>query len=231
MSLAPGNYRNVFAVVRKLELQCARIPDSVKLLVVSKTIPAAVIRELYDECAVREFAENRITELTGKAAALPGDIKWHFIGTVQSNKIRKIVQNAGFFHSISSVEQILRLDRIAAEEGKSPEFLLEVNVSGEASKGGLKPEELFEAAGVAARCTAARWRGLMTMAPADADDDMLNEVFSTLAGLNAECENDFDIELPELSMGMSGDFPIAIACGSTIVRVGSRIFDGVERIS
>ena len=227
MSLAPNNYRNVLSVVKQVSQKCARSACEVKLLVVSKTKPADVMLELYNECGIREFAENRIPELAAKVEALPKDIKWHFIGPIQSNKLRKIVQYSHLIHSIASIDHIAKLDRISKEEGKTPEFLLEVNISGEASKGGLRPDELFDAAASAINCTSAKWRGLMTMAPIDADDDLLNEIFSSLAGLKAECEEKFSIELPELSMGMSGDFPIAIACGATIVRVGSRIFEGV----
>lgn len=229
MSLAPDNYRNVLSVVKQITEKCNRNHEEVKLLVVSKTMPIPVLQELYDECGIREFAENRIPELTGKVEALPKDIKWHFIGPIQSNKLRKIVQNAQFIHSVASAEHIGKLDRIAQEEGKEPEFLLEVNVSGEVSKGGLHPDELPEAAALAVKCRAAKWRGLMTMAPIDADDDFLEEIFSTLAKLKSECEQRFDVKLPELSMGMSGDFPIAIACGATVVRVGSRIFEGVPK--
>ena len=229
MTLAPENYRNVLSVVKQVAQKCARSAGEVKLLTVSKTMPAAVLRELYDECGIREFAENRVPELAEKVEILPKDIKWHFIGPIQSNKIRKIVQNSQFIHSVASVDHVVKLDRIAGEEGKAPEFLLEVNVSGEASKGGLHPDELPEAAALAVKCRAAKWRGLMTMAPIDADDDFLNEIFSTLARLKAECEEKFSVVLPELSMGMSGDFPVAIANGATIVRVGSRIFEGVER--
>ena len=227
MSLAPNNYRNVLSVVKQVAQKCARSAGEVKLLVVSKTKPADVMLELYNECGIREFAENRIPELAAKVEALPKDIKWHFIGPIQSNKLRKIVQYSHFIHSVAAIDHIAKLDRISQEEGKTPEFLLEVNISGEASKGGLRPDELFDAAASAINCTSAKWRGLMTMAPIDADDDLLNEIFSSLAGLKAECEEKFSIELPELSMGMSGDFPIAIACGATIVRVGSRIFEGV----
>ena len=227
MSLAPNNYRNVLSVVKQVSQKCARSACEVKLLVVSKTKPADVMLELYNECGIREFAENRIPELAAKVEALPKDIKWHFIGPIQSNKLRKIVQYSHFIHSVAAIDHIAKLDRISQEEGKTPEFLLEVNISGEASKGGLRPDELFDAAASAINCTSAKWRGLMTMAPIDADDDLLNEIFSSLAGLKAECEEKFSIELPELSMGMSGDFPIAIACGATIVRVGSRIFEGV----
>ena len=230
MSRAPENYRNTLNVLRKISARCGRGEDDVKVLVVSKTIPEAVLQELYDECNIREFAENRVPELSGKVEHLPKDIKWHFIGPMQSNKIRKVVKMAQVIHSVESGEQIEKLERIAGEENKHPEFFLEVNVSGEASKGGLRGKDaLFDAAAIAAKCRNATWCGLMTMAPIDADDDALEEIFSTLATLKRECENRFNISLPELSMGMSGDFPIAVAQGATIVRIGSRIFEGVAK--
>ena len=229
MSRAPENYRNTLNVLRQISARCGRGEDEVKLLVVSKTMPEAVLQELYDQCNIREFAENRVPELTGKVEALPSDIIWHFIGPMQSNKIRKIVKLAQVIHSVESCDQIVKLDRIAGEEDKTPDFFLEVNISGEASKGGLRGDELFTAAAAAVQCRHARWRGLMTMAPIDADDDFLEEIFSTLAKLKSECEARFSVTLPDLSMGMSGDFPSAVAQGATIVRIGSRIFEGVEK--
>ena len=231
MSRAPENYRKTLNVVRQIAEKCGRSADDVNLLVVSKTIPAAVLQELYTECGIREFAENRVPELSEKTDILPKDIKWHFIGPLQSNKIRKVVKLAQMIHSVESAEQVKKIERIAAEEGKTPEFLLEVNISGELSKGGLRGDALFEAADAAMQCSNARWCGLMTMAPFEAEDDFLEEIFSTLAKLKKECEAHYNITLPELSMGMSGDFPIAIANDATIVRIGSRIFEGVEHIA
>lgn len=231
MSQAPYNYRNTASVLHQIEEKCGRSPGEVKLLVVSKTMPPEVLKELYDECGIREFGENREPELAMKTAVLPEDIVWHFIGPLQSNKVRKVVKMASVIHSVSSVPLIERIERIAQEEGRTPEFLLEVNVSGETSKGGFSPDELFNAADVAKSCVNARWRGLMTMAPLDADDDTLEEIFCTLAKLKDQCEERCQITLPELSMGMSGDFPIAVSQGATIVRIGSRIFEGVEKIT
>lgn len=231
MTPAPENYRKTAAVLRTIESKCGRKPGEVKLLTISKTIPAEVIRELYDQCGIREFGENREPELAMKYDALPRDIKWHFIGPLQSNKVRKVVKLASVIHSVSSVALIERIERISGEEKCSPEFFLEVNVSGEDSKGGFSPDELPGAADAAAKCVNARWCGLMTMAPLNADDDQLEEIFFTLAKLKKECESRCNITLPELSMGMSGDFPIAVAQGATVVRIGSRIFEGVERIA
>lgn len=223
---------NLLAVKREIAEACAaagRDAGNVGLLVVSKTIPIPVLMELYD-FGIREFGENREPELAMKAAAMPRDIVWHFIGPVQSNKIRKVVRAAKVIHSVESAAQLAKFDRVAGEEAVTPDILLEVNVSGEVSKGGMTPAALPEIAAAAARCSHLRFRGLMTMAPLDAAPGTLTEVFSTLHSLRDELEKTLHLSLPLLSMGMSGDFPAAIACGSTLVRVGSRIFDGVKRL-
>jgi pyridoxal phosphate enzyme (YggS family) len=230
MSRVIDNYLAVKSGVEAACSACCRNSSEVKLLVVSKTIPIPVMMELYDH-GIREFAENREPELAMKSAAMPADIIWHFIGPVQSNKIRKVVKLAQVIHSVESVSQLERFDRIAGEEGKAPEILLELNVSGEASKGGMTPAELPDAAKRAAECQNLRFSGLMTMAPFEADEAELQQIFSTLKNLRDTEALRLNIPLPILSMGMSGDFPAAIACGSTVVRVGSKIFEGIERIS
>lgn len=230
MSLVIENFLAVKADLARVCADCGRLEDDVKLLVVSKTIPVPVMMELYDY-GIREFAENREPELAMKKAAMPDDIIWHFIGPVQSNKIRKVVKSAQVIHSVESLSQLERFERIAGEENVSPQILLEVNVSGEASKGGMTPEELPDAAQTAAKCRNVRFAGLMTMAPFEAEKAELRKIFSTLRELNGKCAADTGCDLPLISMGMSGDFPEAVACGSTVIRVGSRIFEGIERIS
>ena len=141
---------NLLAVKNEISAAAAaagRSADDVKLLVVSKTKPLSVLQELYDY-GIREFGENRIAELESKAAAMPNDVVWHFIGPVQSNKIRRIAKCASVIHSVDSMERLEKFDRIAGEENRSLQILLEVNVSGEASKGGMTPEELAETLGV-----------------------------------------------------------------------------------
>jgi pyridoxal phosphate enzyme (YggS family) len=217
----------------KVQAEVRRAADEfgnsrVKLLVVSKTMPLYLLQELYDH-GIREFGENRIMELESKCAAMPDDVIWHFIGPVQSNKIRKILKCASVIHSIDSLEKLERCERIAGEEDVSPEIFLEVNISGEQSKGGMTPAVLPEVAAAAAKCRHIRFRGLMTMAPLAADHDELLQIFNALRELRDSVAEKCQCELPELSMGMSGDFPEAIACGASIVRVGSRIFEGVDR--
>ena len=179
---------------------------------------------------VRDFGENRIQELERKAAALPEDIVWHFIGPLQSNKIRKAVKLASVIHSVEDIQTVERLDRIAGEEQRNVKFLIEVNVSGEASKGGVTPEEFMCVAEAAAKCRNACFSGLMTMAPLSAPQEQLDDVFSGLAALKCKAEKELGITLPILSMGMSGDYPNAIAAGSTIVRVGTAIFGKISAV-
>ena len=223
MSRVSDNYRNVRQQTDEACRTCRRDPAEVLLLAVSKTRPADEILELY-RMGVRDFGENRIQELEQKAASLPEDIIWHFIGPLQSNKIRKAVKLASVIHSVESVSTVEKLERIAQEENKQPRFLLEVNVSGEESKGGVAPENFMALARAAAGCRFARFSGLMTMAPLGAPQETLDFVFSGLARLKEEAEKELGLSLPILSMGMSGDYQQAIACGSTIVRVGTAIF-------
>ena len=223
MSRVQDKFAELCREVGNIARNCGRRAEDVKILAVSKTVPVEVMNELY-ACGVREFGENREPELAMKVAAMPDDIKWHFIGPLQANKIRKVVKNASVIHSVASMAHIERLERIAGEEGKEPEILLEVNVSGEASKGGFTPEELLLAAAAAAKCENIRWSGFMTMAPLDASSEELMAIFSKLRELRDICEKETGKKLETLSMGMSGDFPEAIACGATVIRVGSRIF-------
>lgn len=223
MSTVLEQYRDIAARVAAVAQECDRETGDLKLLAVSKTFSASAIRELY-EAGVRCFGENRVAELAEKAAVLPADIEWHLIGQLQSNKVRKAVQLASVIHSVDSLPLLERIDRIAGEEGRHPEVLLEVNVSGEASKSGCTPEEVIALAETAVECRNLELRGLMTMAPAGASEAELERVFRGLTGLRDTLAERLHRPLPLLSMGMSGDFETAIRCGSTLVRIGSAIF-------
>ncbi len=188
---------------------------SARLVAVSKTFPASDILEIYN-CGQRSFGESRAPELAEKAKSLPADIEWHFIGHLQANKVRPVVEAASWIHAVDSLKLLERIDRIAGELGRHPKLLLEINVSGEESKFGLRPESLPEM--LAFKPEHCEVVGLMTMAPDGAPESELRRIFTTLAGLAKSAG------LPEVSMGMSGDYPVAVACGATMVRVGSAIF-------
>ena len=204
------------------ELESIKNTD-VKLLPVSKTVTAEVIKELYD-AGVREFAENRIEVLTPKAETLPKDICWHFIGRLQSNKVRKILKVAKVIHSVDSVELLQRIDRIAGEENCVPEIYLEISVSGEECKGGFPVDRAIELAQAAVEAKNIKLTGLMTMAPLEASADECRKVFTGLRECRKMIEEKLNVELPGLSMGMSNDWREAVECGSTLIRVGSSIF-------
>ncbi len=217
------NYRILAAAVAAAAKRADRDPEEVLLLAVTKSVDLPQVQELYD-LGVRHFAENREPELLRKTAAMPDDIVWHFIGPLQSNKVRKVVKNAQVIHALDSIALIERVDRICGEENRHPDVMLEVNVSGETSKGGFTVSEAAGAAKVAANCKNIHFVGLMTMAPNHAEEAVLHQVFGGLAALRDQLEKDLGLSLPVLSMGMSGDFASAIACGATIVRIGTALF-------
>ncbi len=200
-----------------------RDPQSVKLVAVSKTFPAEAVQSAYD-AGQRLFGENKVQDLAFKNAALEKDIEWHMIGHLQSNKARLAVENADYIHAVDSLKLLKRIDRIAGELGRSPKVLLEINVSGEESKFGTDVKSVVELAQAAARCENITVVGLMTMAPFGVPEDELRFVFSSLRKLRDDLQNKLGLELPELSMGMSGDFEIAIEEGATMVRIGTSIF-------
>ena len=209
--------------IAEQEVLSGREAGSVKLLAVSKTFPADDIAEVYN-AGQRRFGENKVQELELKKPALPDDIEWHLIGHLQSNKVVKAVALADYIHSVDSVKLLKRIDRLAGEQGRCPKILLEVNVSGEESKFGILPSELHEVAELALSCENVQFVGLMTMAPFGADEEILRTVFAGLRKLRDSIETEFNCSLPELSMGMSGDYKTAIAEGATFVRIGTAIF-------
>jgi pyridoxal phosphate enzyme (YggS family) len=209
------NYRALQCELAECAAKGGFDPAQLKVLAVTKNQPSEVIRELYD-AGLREFAENRINILEEKMKLLPDDIVWHFIGKIQSNKVRKVVRAAKVLHSVDSPELLERIERIAGEENVSPELFIEVNISGEESKSGISACELEKMLEV--QLKHAKIAGLMTMAPFDANAEQLEHIFTTLKKTADRHQ------LKKLSMGMSNDCRIAAACGATIVRIGTALF-------
>ena len=200
-----------------------RKPASVRLVAVSKTVDAAAVGEAL-AAGQLAFAENRVQELTAKAALLPAECEWHLIGHLQHNKARAAVRTATWIHSVDSIELLERLDRIAAEEERRPKVLLQVNLTGEKSKSGFTPMEVLAATAVVRACTHLDCQGFMTMAGLDADEAALRACFSGLRKLRDGVAPRYGLPLRELSMGMSGDYEVAIAEGATMVRIGTAVF-------
>ena len=200
-----------------------RAPGSVRLLAVSKTKPIEAVRAAY-AAGQREFGESYAQELAQKADALRDlpDLRWHFIGRLQRNKARQVVQAARTVHTVDRAELAVELGKRAAAAGVTVDVLVEVNVSGEASKGGCPPDAVGEVLSAVAAEPSLRAVGLMTIPPDTEDPEGARPFFAALRALRDR--HGGAAALPELSMGMTHDFPVAVAEGATLVRIGTAIF-------
>ena len=223
MSQIAENLATIWRRVQTAAIQAGRSPDTVKLLAVSKTFPPEAVSEAYSTGQMR-FGENRVQELVTKAPILPSEIEWHLIGHLQANKVRGALEFSAWIHAVDSLSLLQRIERMAEEMAVHPRLVLEVNISGEASKFGLQPSEVSTLLRELPQNAPAPVVGLMTMAPLDAPSELLHAVFGSLRQLRDRLQQETGHALPELSMGMSDDFEAAIQEGSTIVRIGSAIF-------
>ena len=219
------NYLRVRSQVEQCAKECGRDPQSVRLIAVSKTVGPDQVKDAI-RAGAADFGENRPDVLTEKTNAIEGQT-WHFIGNIQSRKIPQIVASTDLIHSLYQLSHAQKIDAAASRLGKVQKVLVEVNVSGEESKSGCTPEE---AAGLVLACSAlehVQVCGLMTMAPIG-DPETAFEVFSGLASLRQDILALLDPQkacyFNELSMGMSQDWPQAVAAGATMVRIGRAIF-------
>ena len=206
--------------------RAGRDPASVRLVAVSKTFPIDAVREAY-AAGQRDFGENRVQEALEKiAAAADLPVRWHLLGHLQTNKARKAAAAFAMIQSVDSVELLLKLDAAAAESGHAPELLVQVDLAGETTKFGTPPEEVPRILDAAARCRAARVVGVMTLPPFPETPEDARPWFQRLRALRDgwRAAGAPAGMLRELSMGMSGDFEVAIEEGATLVRVGTAIF-------
>jgi len=216
---------NLSSLLEQIAQAChrsGRSPGAVKLLAVSKTFPLQCVFQAHAAGQLC-FGENRVQELAAKAPLAPPDCEWHLIGHLQRNKVRLALEHAAWIQSVDSLPLLHRISDIAAELHRQPKILLEVNISGEASKFGLSPDAVEEMV-LAAQERQLRCLGLMTIAPLAAKPAELGKIFADLRRLRDKLAARTGSPLPELSMGMSGDFLIAIAEGATLVRLGSAVF-------
>ena len=203
--------------------KAGRQPDSVEIIGVTKTHGPDVVREAW-EAGIRLFGENKVQEAVWKIPESVGGPAWHLIGHLQRNKVRPALELFSVIHSVDSVRLLEQIERIGDECGSRPEVLLEVNVSGEASKDGLKPEQVPEVIEYALGCRSLTLTGLMTMAPFCPDPEGVRPVFARLRECRDRWEREFGIGLPNLSMGMSNDYLVAVEEGATWVRLGTALF-------
>lgn len=217
---------NLEQVRGRIAAACARAgrdPGEVTLVAVSKNHPPESVRALAD-LGVGVFGENRVQEAKAKVPLAPGRLRWHLIGHLQSNKCRDAVQLFEMIESVDSLGLAEELQKWADKAARTVRILLEVNVAGEASKFGYRPEAVLADLERINALPRLEVQGLMTVAPWSPDAERVRMVFRRLRELRGECEARLGAPLPHLSMGMSGDFEVAIEEGATMVRIGTALF-------
>ncbi len=223
--------RNLEGVRRRIDAaarRAGRDPGSIRLVGASKTMPLEAIREAV-EAGLEDLGENRVQEARDKAPQLPGSIRWHLVGHLQSNKAAHAARLFQVVHSIDSSDLLRRLDQAAVKEARRIDALVQVDLAGEATKSGAPPEMLDGLLETAASCRQVAVRGLMILPPYDPDPEKARPYFRRLRGLLEEAQaRHRALALAELSMGMTEDFEVAIEEGATMVRVGRALFG--ERI-
>ena len=213
----------VLLKIRRSVERVGRDPNEIRLVAVGKGHPPESIVEAY-ELGLRDFGENRAQELKEKVEKLKDlDITWHFIGRIQTNKVKLFVPIVDYVHSVWREKEIVEIDKRARSIGKRIKVFIEVNISGEETKAGVKPENLKNLLNFAERFENVEIIGLMTMAPYVEDPEEVRWVFRKLRLIRDDLRESFP-NLKELSMGMSNDFEVAIEEGATFLRIGTAIF-------
>lgn len=215
-------------VQRRIEEACRRAgreAGEVTLIAVSKTKPLPQLIEAYD-CGVREFGENKVQEILEKAPQMPEDARFHMIGHLQRNKVKQVLKHAVLIHSVDSIRLAEQIQAEAEKAGKIQDILLEVNVAKEESKTGFMVEEVMDAVLAIHLLPNVRIRGLMTIAPFVENSEENRPVFKKLYQLSVDIKskNIDNTTMGVLSMGMTGDYEVAIEEGATMIRVGTGIF-------
>ena len=209
--------------IARAAAKAGRRAGEIELVAVSKTHPAETVRAAFDAGQIL-FGESRVQEARAKIPLLPSRLRWHFIGHLQKNKIRQALPLFELFHGIDSLALAQDMERIAEEEGSRPRILLEVNLAAEASKHGFAAESLPPIMEQLLSLGRLSIEGLMAIPPIAPEAENSRPYFVALRKLRDELESKFDLRLPQLSMGMSGDYPVAVEEGATLVRVGTAIF-------
>ena len=223
-----GIKENIDRVEQNIKAACAacgRETGEVKLIAVSKTKPVPMLEEAYAN-GCRDFGENKVQELVDKYEIMPKDIRWHMIGHLQRNKVKYIVDKVFLIHSVDSLRLAQEIEKEAAKKGGSVNVLVEVNVAGEESKFGATAQEAVSLVEQIAQLPHVRVKGLMTIAPYVEDSEENRRYFAKLKQIYVDIihKNIDNVFMEELSMGMTGDYEVAITEGATYIRVGTGIF-------
>jgi PLP dependent protein len=219
---------NLSVVERNIQEACKRAGrkrEEVTLIAVSKTKPVSMIEEAMEE-GVLNFGENKVQELVSKYDQLPKNLKWHMIGHLQTNKVKYIIDKVILIHSVDSLKLAEQINKEAEKKGIVCDILVEVNIAGEETKFGVSPEETYPLILEISKLKNLRVRGLMTVAPYVDDPEKNREHFRNLRKLNIDIgkKKIDNVSMDILSMGMTGDYEVAIEEGATMVRVGTGIF-------
>lgn len=219
------NYRQVLKNIQDACQAVGRDPNEVTLVAVSKTKPVEMLQQVYDAGA-RVFGENKVQEIMDKYDHLPGDIRWQMIGHLQRNKVKYIVDKVDMIHSVDSYRLAQTIETEAAKKNVTVSVLLEVNVAEEESKFGLKMDEVLPLVQQISELPHVQVKGLMTIAPFVSNPEDNREIFRKLKKLSVDIEakNINNTTMSVLSMGMTGDYMVAVQEGATMVRVGTGIF-------
>ncbi|CUS78351.1 hypothetical protein JGI7_00204 [Candidatus Kryptonium thompsonii] len=219
---------NILKIKQKIWEVCQKVgrnPDEITIVAVTKTVPVEKIKEAIN-AGIYDIGENRVQELLEKRNSLE-NVRWHFVGHLQTNKVKYIVNFIHLIHSVDSLKLALEIDKRAEKINRPVDVLIEVNTSGEKTKYGVKPEETIEIVKqISENCKFVHIKGLMTLAAYSPDPENARPMFKMLKNLSDEIAklNLKNVEMKHLSMGMSNDYWIAIEEGATIVRIGTAIF-------
>jgi pyridoxal phosphate enzyme (YggS family) len=209
--------------IARAAAKAGRAADEVELVAISKTHDAEKVREAIEAGQVL-FGESRVQEARVKIPELPSAIRWHFVGHLQKNKIRHALPLFELIHSVDSLALAQEMNRVADEDGLHPRILLEVNLAGEGSKFGFKPDTVREEMEALLALNRLSILGLMTIPPLAEDAEASRKYFVQLRELRERLQSEFHVDLAQLSMGMTQDFAVAVEEGATLVRVGTAIF-------
>jgi pyridoxal phosphate enzyme (YggS family) len=223
MGLVADNLERVREEIAQAAAKAGRAVDDVELVAISKTHEAAKVREA-SEAGQALFGESRVQEARVKIPELPSNLRWHFVGHLQKNKIRHALPLFELVHSVDSLALAKDINRIAEEDGLHPRVLLEVNVAGEGSKFGFTPAKLRENLESLLALPRLSILGLMTIPPIADEAEASRKYFVQLRELRDRLQTEFHVDLAQLSMGMTQDFAVAVEEGATLVRVGTAIF-------
>lgn len=216
-------YQALLTKIETIARKANRDPASIKVIAVTKYHTVEELKPLYAQ-GFRTFGESRLQEALPKMQALPTDIEWHYIGSLQKNKAEKVLSHFSWIHAIDSLELAIKIAALIDRGVPSKPLLLQVNASGESSKHGLSPIEWESCMDQLIQYKQLDIRGWMTMAPLTEDEKIVRDTFATTRALKDRINHRYALDWQELSMGMSKDYPLAIQEGATILRLGSAFF-------